>query len=320
MDTMSLDAASSASVPRAPAPPAQSQESTTTGKQPVLSERRPQAATTLLDLPNDLLRHFIPFLRTENTVPAIRNAARFRAACERLRQTIAQPIPDGMAGVVAFNRMDLLAQTLLELQQSGKDVVQHMNCLIKPLYECSFNPVAFTPLQLAASAGHGEMATALIAAGANVNQVSQQGTTALLGAAGSGNVAIVQMLLQAGATVENRAESDGVNALMVAAMAGHTAVVQALLAANARLDITLEDDQPTLNGWTTLILVADKGHAGVVQALLQAGAQVDQPNGCGLTALMFAARNGHADVVQALLDDGAGVDQEMYDGSTALIA
>ena len=59
-----------------------------------------QPATELLNLPNELLRHLTSFLRTANTIPAIRDVARFRAACKDLHQGITAPIPDGMMGLV----------------------------------------------------------------------------------------------------------------------------------------------------------------------------------------------------------------------------
>jgi hypothetical protein len=43
-----------------------------------------QPATDLLNLPDDLLFRLPGFLRTANTIPEIRNVARFRAACRAL--------------------------------------------------------------------------------------------------------------------------------------------------------------------------------------------------------------------------------------------
>ena len=73
-----------------------------------------QPATGLLNLPNELLRLVASLLRTANTKPAIANIARFRAACTDLYLGITAPIPDGMMGLIEFNRLEELKQMLVE--------------------------------------------------------------------------------------------------------------------------------------------------------------------------------------------------------------
>lgn len=139
--------------------PAPAQKTTSASRPPSLVARMPQASllpipTGLLNLPDDLLRHLIAFLRTENTVPAIRDAARFRVTCERLRQAIPQPIPDGVMGAVELDRLDVLKQLLLDLQRSGKDVAQHLNCEAQPISVSVWNGGPFPQLAVAQYLGN----------------------------------------------------------------------------------------------------------------------------------------------------------------------
>ena len=59
----------------------------------------------------------------------------------------------------------------------------------------------YTPLALAAEAGHGAVVAALIKAGADVNAADTSGTTVLMLAASSGDVKTIRMLVDHGADV-----------------------------------------------------------------------------------------------------------------------
>ena len=324
--------------------PVQSQETTPANHPPSLAERMPQAsllsipampasgtnvlaaagtpphqaATELLDLPGDLLLRLIPFLRTENTIPAIRNVARFRATCEHLHQAIPHPIPEGVMGAVEFNRPDVLKRLLLELQLSGKDVAQHLNCEWRLLSIPTSDGVSLPPLAVAAYLGHVDLISTLVGAGAKVDHIDSRGFTALMLAAGPGHTATAQALLQAGATVDQQADSRDLTALMHAAMNGHTDMVQALLAWGARFDQAIADDRSECYGWTALAFASEGGHTDAVQALLKAGAAVDQAKGYCPAALLQAAEKGNTGAVLALLQAGAKVNLA-YFGWTALM-
>ena len=123
--------------------------------------------------------------------------------------------------------------------------------------------------------------------------------TALMQAAETGQLALVQALLEAGAAVDSQSDYNGYTALMSAAETGRLDIVQALLEAGAALDFQ------NSRGYTALIFSASRGHLNIVQALLEAGAAVDLQHSDGCTALMQAARNGHLNIVQALLEAGA---------------
>jgi len=93
------------------------------------------------------------------------------------------------------------------------------------------------------------------------------GATALIHAAREGHIDVVQVLLAAGVTTDERDER-GHTALMMAAFDGHTTMVQALLAAGASTRVRSEE-----SGLTPLIAGALSGEADVVEVLLAAGAE-----------------------------------------------
>ena len=87
----------------------------------------------------------------------------------------------------------------------------------------------------------------------------------LFRAASDGDLFWVKMLIAAKADV-NAKTADGTTALFIASQNGHPEVVQALIAAKA--DVNTEDD----DGYTALIVATMNGHLDVVQLLKKAGA------------------------------------------------
>ena len=130
-----------------------------------------------------------------------------------------------------------------------------------PLVSGETSGTPITPLQVAITAGDLAAVDRSLAHGADPNQRTVQGTTALGLAASSGNVSIVRTLCDAGAVV----------------------------------------DDPTSKGVTALMLAAYRGHVAVVEALLDAGGAIDARNDEGLTALDEAVAGGRQPVVDRLL-------------------
>ncbi|KAJ7250208.1 hypothetical protein C8J57DRAFT_1667731, partial [Mycena rebaudengoi] len=128
----------------------------------------------------------------------------------------------------------------------------------------------------------------------------QQKGQSLLGAALSGSLGIVQLLLDQGVNVNAESGSYG-SALHAASREGHEAIVQLLLNRGAEMNVVDEFYGTALQAATM------KGHEAVVQLLLNKGADVNAQGGYYGNALQAASREGHEVVIQLLLDRGADV-------------
>lgn len=87
----------------------------------------------------------------------------------------------------------------------------------------SHNRMGVAPLHSAVAGDHANLALALLAAGADPNARQHGGFTPLMGAAQNGNLALVEALLQAGADVQ-ATNDDGHSAPDLAAEEGHAEV------------------------------------------------------------------------------------------------
>ena len=123
-------------------------------------------------------------------------------------------------------------------------------------------------LMLAANAGNLPMVSALLAAGADVNAATDSGWTALSKSVYSmdlkhGFADVTQALIAAGANIEAPI-GYGVRPLMLAAGYGETAVVEALL--NAGADVLAKNE----GGYTALMMVKQKFYVDVINLLHEA--------------------------------------------------
>jgi ankyrin repeat protein len=120
-------------------------------------------------------------------------------------------------------------------------------------------PQGWSPLILSCKEGHTEVASYLIAAGANVDPPDISHTP-IRAAALYGHVDCIRLLIQSGADV-NFKSTGNKDALMGAAMGGHTACVALLLEAGA--------DTSSLNdfGETALDLASTNGFIDCVEAI-----------------------------------------------------
>ncbi|WKD35801.1 ankyrin repeat domain-containing protein [Streptomyces xanthophaeus] len=131
-------------------------------------------------------------------------------------------------------------------------------------------------------------------------------------AAESGDTALVQRLLAAGAEADAYVIG-GRRALDLAVCAGHAEIVRLLLAAGAdpRLDAGPYDEA------TPMCLAAMRGDMDVARALLDAGAPPGGPAGrMRYVPLVLAATRRdreHTELVDLLLDRGADIEEEMRD-------
>jgi ankyrin repeat protein len=162
--------------------------------------------------------------------------------------------------------------------------------------------------------------SALIAQGVDVKRPSKnsQGRTLLVSAATEGKIAMMDVLLKAGADPNTKDES-GMTALRQVAWTGKNqlAATKRLIAAKADVNLVADDN------WTPLIQVmyADPGVAvPVAQLLLQAGADASIVNNEGNTALSLAAERGMPVLIPALIKAGADINARGRDGTALGLA
>jgi cytohesin len=119
-------------------------------------------------------------------------------------------------------------------------------------------------------------------------------------------------MLKAGADPNSTAE-EGQTALMTAALSGNADVVKLLLSHGAKVD-TVEP----YRGQTALMWAASEGNTAATGMLIEFGASLKTKSKGGLTPFLFAVRNGHIATAKALLDHGADVNDTAPDGTSAM--
>jgi ankyrin repeat protein len=158
-----------------------------------------------------------------------------------------------------------------------------------------------TALMMAALNGHVAVVEKLAAhMDIVLDQTDADGWIALHVAADKNKPDVVAWLLAAGAKVNLAAGEYRCTALMVAALSGHVEVVEKLV---AHKDIVL--DQTDADGWSALHWAANQNKPDVVAFLLAAGASITHVDAKGDTALIFAIVIKHAAVVEVLMQYGA---------------
>ena len=185
-------------------------------------------------------------------------------------------------------------------------------------------------------AGTGQIAAALIDAGAPVNGQPGDSETPLMTAASYGDAEVARVLIDAGAAIEARASTEaggvpGGTALMHAAVFGMTSVLDLLVNAGAQPhgiegaaavgDITdwLTAETPVQARVRALTFAADHQRLAVIDRLIAADTPVDAIDALfGRHALRLAAHNGRPRSVRRLLEHGADPNLRDKHGLTAL--
>ena len=158
----------------------------------------------------------------------------------------------------------------------------------------------------------------LVAGGADVNVRDKQGNTALIWAAHHEHAQCIDLLVEAGASVNVQSTMSGETPLIMA-MLGNNPIgcVTALTAAGADVNIANH------SGDTPLCFAARKGNFKSIERLIEAGADVNiqhtSENKLGNTSLMWAAQEGHDTCADLLIKKGADVNGRNQRSLTALM-
>ncbi len=158
-----------------------------------------------------------------------------------------------------------------------------------------------SPVADAAERGAWTSVSNLLKEGADANAAQGDGMTALHWVAESGDSAIAETLIYAGAQVEAMTRIGQYTPLHVASRAGNLAVADILLEAGAEVNAIT-----TNSGVSALHLAAASGNAALVGSLLDCGAEVNAlESEWGQSPLIFAAAQNRVEAIRVLLEAGA---------------
>lgn len=142
--------------------------------------------------------------------------------------------------------------------------------------------LGWTPLIIAASAGHREVVAYLVERGANVQAVTANSQSALHFACGKGHLEVVKLLVEGAGAPLNTRDRFGYTPFIRAVLANREAVVEYLLTSEKhRIDLDGKDKL----GNSALHIACEEENLRMVQLLLEAGADVKATNGEGRTPL-----------------------------------
>ena len=168
-----------------------------------------------------------------------------------------------------------------------------------------------TPLHVASTYGHVEVARVLVEQGVDMAARNDEGFSPLHVASKKGHVDVVRFLVEHGADMLARDNNES-TPLHVASVPGHVDVARLLVEHGA--DISARD-----NGDVTPLHVAStNGHAEIVSLLVEHGANLTHLENFEKTALHEASIFGHVNVARFLLERGADPTARAKDGRTAL--
>jgi ankyrin repeat protein len=164
-------------------------------------------------------------------------------------------------------------------------------------------------LEWAINADNTELVQLLLERGADVNA---HGGYPLLTAADRGDIEIATLLIAHGAQTDFANDADVDTAVHQAARGGHIDVLKLLLAKGAKVDAK------GVNQSTPLLLAAADDHNDCVEFLLSKGADPNTGDIEGCTPLHYAANVGYTAPIETLLAHGADINRKNKAGQTPL--
>uniref|UniRef100_A0A3Q3K1J6 SOCS box domain-containing protein n=1 Tax=Monopterus albus TaxID=43700 RepID=A0A3Q3K1J6_MONAL len=209
--------------------------------------------------------------------------------------------PDTVSSVAAAVRSGSRKQ-LRRLIKRGRSV------------ECRDNR-GWSALHEAAAAGSTECVQELLSAvgsRAYVNSLTHEGESACHLAAQRGHLAVVQLLLEAHANID-QLTNDLSCPLYAAVDGGHKEVVELLVCEGAEVNRT-----HTASCWTCLHQAVYKGHSEIVRILINV-CNLEAVDDHRITPLFLAAQYGQQECLEILVNAGANVNTQAADLATPLL-
>lgn len=215
----------------------------------------------------------------------------------------------------------------------ANDLPVATDCIVRGANVNRRGPLAYTPLMLAAGRGASQMVERLLVAGADPHVIdSVMGGSALHYAAQSGVVDVARLLLDHGAFINLQTPTTGLTPLITAVWAKQVAMVNYLLERGATLDIrtnlggsTVWDFIGSGIRWTAGFTEPEAEAWGrEIRALLEARQQRDEALQASQT-LMQAVAQGNLAEVKRLISAGVDVNAKTpvlangNDGQTPLL-
>lgn len=153
-----------------------------------------------------------------------------------------------------------------------------------------------TPFLLAALSGNEDIASYLMANGAEHTTAAGNDIMGLHVAAMTGQLGLLRKLVDAGSDVHATLRDEKRNSLMLAAAGGFDDIVKFLLSRGARIN------DRDYEGETALCQAIKHGHSSTCGLLFAAGADIHSETSNGMSAIHLAAKNGYLDILRELLD------------------
>ena len=256
------------------------------GLAPAETQRVRDAWVTLEATKSDLLDRI-----TQGLIDPLTASDETGEAENRFRSQISGIFSSEQLAVLEGHERSLLAEKAAQVQAEYQEMIDR----------------GYTGIVVAASRGDLASVQAHLNSGADPNQITANGETALHNAAWYNETEIIEVLIDAGADV-NLTMPGGDSALRAAARWGHVDAINLLLAAGADVNFYREP----LPSATALRAAAESGSTDAVRVLLEAGANAT--GAAGRASLREAIFLGDRDMEQLLLEAGA------EDSSSATVA
>ncbi|KAL0459597.1 UNVERIFIED_CONTAM: hypothetical protein Slati_0586900 [Sesamum latifolium] len=180
------------------------------------------------------------------------------------------------------------------LLASSSFETMNINSVFSKAISCCDESQLTSLLRVAAVNGNSHSISALIEAGADVNDSDPDGESIMSLAVKSGKADAVQVLIQSGYVVDNVID----RFLHVAAAMNKVDIMEILCLGYMDIDL----DSVNSRGQTALHLAAIHGQVEAIQFLVSVGSNVDSTDRFGWTPLHYAAQEGHFEAVEFLLN------------------